>query len=59
MYLDTISIYYDKLQKKLFSKLIHMKKFFFDKKDIQSFSKVIILARCILFAPHNVIYGPL
>ncbi len=37
--------------KKIVPKFIHMKKFFFGKMDIWSFSKVIMLAHCISFAP--------
>jgi hypothetical protein len=47
----TISIYYKKLQKNC-SKTHLYEKVFFGKKDIESFSKVIMLFRCISFAPH-------
>jgi hypothetical protein len=46
----TISIYHNKLQKNC-SKIHSYEKDFFWEKDMQSFSKVIILAHFILFAP--------
>jgi hypothetical protein len=48
--LTTIRIYFNKLQKKSF-KIHSYEKISFKKKDIHSFSKVIMLAYCISFAP--------
>jgi hypothetical protein len=47
----TISIYYNKLQKKN-PKFIHMKKVFFGEKDMQSFFINNNVGDCIPFAPN-------
>ncbi len=48
----TIKNYYNKLQKNCF-KIHSYEKNSFGKKDIQSFSKIIMLAHCISFAPKS------
>jgi hypothetical protein len=47
----TISIYYNKLQKHCFKIHAYYEKKLFEKKNIQSFPKVIMLVHCISFAP--------
>jgi hypothetical protein len=50
-----VSIYYNKLQKKC-SKIHSMKKFVTGKKTYNPFFSIIMLARCILFAPKQKLY---
>jgi hypothetical protein len=47
----TLNIYYNKLQRKIVPKFIHMKKLFGGKRTYNPFFSIIMLAHCILFAP--------